>query len=111
MKSTRNKYHYQISKCKQVEEFLVNSQLVENCLENDLFIEIKKHRGKDVDDEVTIDGEAWQDIAKKFASIYSEQFNRENDNDNINQPLDRINFNLGNNDLKELQKVNPNVVK
>ena len=39
MKKTRNQYHYQIRKCKRVEDFIKNKKLVENCLDgdNDLF--------------------------------------------------------------------------
>ena len=113
MKSTQNKYHYQIRKCKRVEEFLINNKIIQNCLENDddLFSEIKKHRGMHVDEEVTIDGTSGENIPKKFASIYEELFNRENDDENISHILNEINQNLGNDDLKEINRVNPNLVK
>jgi hypothetical protein len=113
MKSTRNKYHYQIRKCKRVEEFLKNKKIVENCLEgdNDLFSAIKKQRGCNVDEEVTIDGKSGDEIPKKFATIYGELFNRENDEENITKLMDQINPNLGNDDLMEVNKVNPNLVK
>ena len=43
MKRTRNKYHYQIRRCRRIEEFIRNRKIVENCLDDDmdLFKEIK----------------------------------------------------------------------
>ena len=113
MKSTKNRYHYQIRKCRRVEEFLINSKIIENCLENDngLFSEMKKHRGKTVEDEVTIDGKSGDEVPATFATIYGELFNREQDDDEISHLLDDINHNLGNSDLEEIGKINLNVVK
>ena len=58
MKMTRNKYHYQIRKCRRVENFIKNQKIVENCLDTDmdLFAEIKKQRSNGNQDDVTIDG-------------------------------------------------------
>ena len=44
MKKSRNRFHYQVRKCRRIEDFLKNRKIVENCLENDtdLFSEIKK---------------------------------------------------------------------
>ena len=36
MKKTRNQFHYQIRKCKRVENFIKNKKLVENCLEGEI---------------------------------------------------------------------------
>ena len=96
-----------------MEEFLINNKIIQNCLENDndLFSEIKKHRGKTIDEEVTIDGKSEEDIPATFATIYENLFNREKDDDKINQLLNDIENNLGENDLKEVGKINPNVVK
>ena len=113
MKSTKNKYHYQIRKCKRVEDYLKNNKIIENCMENDndLFREIKKQRGRNVDEEVTIDGKAGDEIPETFATIYGELFNRENDDENISRLLNNINQNIANDDLLEVRKVNPNLVK
>ena len=48
MKVTRNKYHYQIRRCKRIEDFLRNKKIVENRFDNDLdlFKEIKKTETK-----------------------------------------------------------------
>ena len=92
---------------------MINNKIIQNCLENDndLFSEIKKHRGKTIDEEVTIDGKSEEDIPATFATIYENLFNREKDDDKINQLLNDIENNLGENDLKEVGKINPNVVK
>ena len=113
MKSTKNKYHYQIRRCKRVEDFIVNQKIIENCFENDndLFNEIKKHRGANLSEDVTIDGTAGEDIPKTFATIYEELFNREDDDGNILNILNQINQSLGDEDIMEINKVNPNLVK
>jgi hypothetical protein len=60
---------------------------------------------------VTIDGTAGEDIPKTFATIYEELFNREDDDGNILNLLNQINQNLGDEDIVEINKVNPNLVK
>ena len=84
MKKTRNQFHYQIRKCKRVENFIKNKKLVENCLEgeNDIFAEIKRQRGNETEESVTIDGAVGGNIPDKFADVYEELFNRENDREN-----------------------------
>ena len=63
MKRTRNMYHYQIRKCRRVEEYIINKNIIENCIDGDtdLFAEIKKQRRSGVEDEVTI----WQGHPRK----------------------------------------------
>ena len=64
MKRTKNTFHYQIRRCRRVEDFLKNQQIIENCLDSDadLFEEIKKQRSVGNDDDVTIDGASGQAI-------------------------------------------------
>ena len=90
-----------------------NSKIIENCLENDndLFGEIKKQRGCNVDEEVTIDGTSGKDIPETFATISDELFNREEDDENISNLVTRINQNVDDDGLVEVGKVNPNLVK
>ena len=73
MKTTRNQYHYQIRRCRRVEEYIVNKNIIENCInsDTDLFSEIRKQR-KEVEDDVTIDGASGKDIPGKFADVYCE---------------------------------------
>ena len=76
-----------------------------------MFAEIKKERGCNVDEEVTIDGTSGKDIPKTFATIYDELFNREEDDENISNLVTRINQNVDDDGLVEVGKVNPNLVK
>ena len=77
MKRSRNVYHYQVRKCRRVEEYIRNKNIIENCIEGDadLFAEIKKQRKNAANDDVTIDGAAGKDIPNKFKEVYSNLFN------------------------------------
>jgi hypothetical protein len=79
--------------------------------ENDLFSKIKKQRGCNVDEEVTIDGTSGEEIPEKIGAIYGELFNREDDDEKISSLMDEINQKIDNDDLAEVRKVNPNLVK
>ena len=113
MKKTRNRLHYQIRKCKRVEKFIKNKKLVENCLEgeNDIFAEIKRQRGKETEESVTIDGADGANIPNKFADVYEELYNRENDRNNLEEILNNINNNIGNEANIEIEKINPALIK
>ena len=84
-----------------MEEYLINSKLIKNCLKNDnhLF-------GANIDEQVTIDGKSGKAIPGEFAAIYGEQ-----DDDNIAHLLNNINVNLRDNDLEEISKIYVNVVR
>jgi len=58
MKSSRNKYHYQLRRCKRIEEFLKNEKLVQNCFDNnlDIFAELRKVRHNKNEENVSIEG-------------------------------------------------------
>ena len=79
MKRAKNIFHYQVRRCRRVEDYLKNNKIDENCLENDtdLFEEIKKQRKVGSDDDVTIDGAAGKDIPNEFAKVYKELYHRE----------------------------------
>ena len=79
---------------------------MENWLENDsdLISELKKHRGNNIDEEVTIDGTSGEAIPSTFATIYRELFNREQDDDKISQLLNRKMMIWGTITLKKLEK-------
>ena len=104
MKKTRNQYQYQIRKCKRVEDFIKNKKLVENCLDgdNDLFEEIRKQRGKESRENVTIDGGRLPD---KFAEVYQELYNRENDEDNLEELLNNISNDIGDEAHVDIEKI------
>lgn len=114
MKQAKNRYHYQIRKCRRVERFLKNQKIIENCLENDsdLFQEIKKQRSKQNDaDNVTIDGSSGEDVPETFAKIYKELFNRGNDEVQIEEMKASINQQLGQDDLDEIERINSYTIK
>ena len=113
MKKTRNVFHYQVRKCRRVENYLRNQNIIENCVENDkdLFAEIRKQRSNDNHEDVTIDGAAGKDIPNKFAGIYKELFNREEDDANI-ELLSRVIDSDMNEEAKvEIEKINSEKVK
>ena len=113
MKRTRNKYHYQVRKCKRVENFIKNQKIVENCLDNDmdLFAEIKRQRANDNEDDVTIDGSSGKDIPEKFAEVYSELFNRCNDDEKIAEMKVKLNTSISQADWVEIEKINSVTIK
>lgn len=113
MKQSKNRFHYQIRKCRRVENYLKNNKIIENCLENDtdLFKEIKRQRSNANVDEVTIDGAEGDDIPDKFATIYKELFNRSKDDEKIEAMKVQIEDELGNDDLIEIERINSNTIK
>ena len=113
MKRTRNRFHYQVRKCRRVENFIKNQKIVENCLDDDmdLFKEIKKQRSNTNEDDVTIDGAAGDDIPEKFAKVYKELYNRSSDDEKVLNMKKQINGQIGQNDLKELDKINSVTIK
>ena len=113
MKHTRNTFHYQVRKCRRVEDFIRNRKLVENCLENDtdLFSKIRKLRSNDNQEDVTIDGAEGKDIPNKFAEIYDELFNREDDDENIEHLSNGIHRDINEESMREVLKINSEVIK
>ena len=108
MKRTRNLYHYQIRRCRRIEDYIRNQKLVENCIENDndIFDEIKRLRKCDVTEDITIDGVAGDGIPNKFAEVYQELFNREKDQDTIAEISVDIEEGIGQNAFDEIDKIN-----
>ena len=108
MKRTRNCFHYQVRRCRRVENFLVNQKIIENCIQDDkdLFKEIKKHRGAGNQEELVIDGAIGEQIPEKFATVYGKLFNRENDGAAISAILEDINANITDESMREINKVN-----
>ena len=113
MKHTRNTFHYQVRKCRRVQDFIRNRKLVENCLENDtdLFSEIRKLRSNDNQEDITIDGAEGKDIPNKFAEIYDELFNREDDEENIEHLSNGIHRDINEESMREVLNINSEVIK
>ena len=108
MKKSKNRFHYQVRKCKRIEDYLKNNKIVENCLENDtdLFKEIKRQRSNQNDDEVTIDGAADDNIPDKFASIYKDLFNSGTDDNDVKAMKAKIDENICDVDLQDVNQIN-----
>ena len=113
MKKTKNTFHYQIRRCRRVEEFIKDLKIIENCLESDgdLLNEIKKQRSSGAEDDVTIDGASGKDIPNEFAEVYKELYNRENDEAEVNSILNNINLELNENSLNDVNKINTITIK
>ena len=113
MKHTRNVFHYQVRKCRRVEDYLRNQKIIENCLENDtdLFAEIRKQRSNPNQEDVTIDGAEGNEIPNKFAEIYSELFNREDDEESVESIHTSINHTINADSMAEVMKINSEIVK
>jgi hypothetical protein len=113
MKKTKNTFLYQIRRCRRVDEFIKNQKIIENCLESDedLFNEIKKQRSSGAEDDVTIDGASGKDIPNEFAEVYKELYNRENDEAEVNSILSKINLELNENSLNDVNKINTITIK
>ena len=112
MKRSRNVYHYQIRKCRRVEEFIRNKNIIENCIssDTDLFAEIKRQR-KDAEDDVTIDGASGNDIPDKFADVYCNLFNRESDAEDIEKIKADIEQEIDDESFSEINKINMASIK
>ena len=96
-----------------MQDFIRNRKLVENCLENDtdLFSEIRKLRSNDNQKDITIDGAEGKDIPNKFAEIYDELFNREDDDENIEHLSNGIHRDINEESMREVLNINSEVIK
>ena len=112
MKRTRNRFHYQVRKCRRVEEFIKNKKIVENCLEGDvdLFKEIKKQRSNPNDDDITIDGATGDSIPGKFAEVYNELYNKGSDEEKVAEVENNIRNSMMFSEIQEADKINSIVV-
>ena len=108
MKRTKNRFHYQIRRCRRVENFLKNQKIIENCItdDKDLFEEIKKQRKSGRNENLVIDGAAGSLIPEKFADVYEELYNREKDSNAVSNILDGINANILEDARQNIDKIN-----
>ena len=87
--------------------------MIENNVDNDtdIFEEIKKQRRNQVEEDITIDGVAGEEIPNKFANIYQELFNREKDQEVIEKMSVDIEAGLSHLDVNEIEKINFRTIK
>lgn len=97
----------------RIEELIVNKKIIENCInnDNDLFEEIKKHRKFGREEDLVIDGASGKDVPDKFAEVYEELFNREDDEEAVSKILDEVNSNISEESMDDINKINLCTIK
>ena len=113
MKHTRNKYHYQIRRCKRVGEMIRNNKLAENCFTNDLdlFSELKKQRKHACDENITIDGVEENKVPEVFANVYGQLYNKNKDDTNMDSFKSKVIANINQDQKFEIEKINSLLIK
>ena len=113
MKRTRNKFHFQVRKCRRVETYIRNNKLIENRFESDmdLFSEIKKARKTQSDESTIIDGKSGEKIPDAFGKVYNDLYNKIDDRDNLKEINLRISDNINNDSLKEVNKIDQSLIR
>ncbi len=111
MKSTRNRYHYQIRKGKRMAETLKKDALIKACMENndDIFKIIKNSRRTESHIPPTMDGISIG-IEERFADIYGKLYNSIDDNKELHDLRISIDNSIDNSSLIDVNKVTPDVV-
>ena len=112
MKRTRNIYHFQIRKCKNIVNYLKKNTLLDACINNrgDIFKELRKlRRTKDSSPDV-MDGVS-ENIQDHFAGIYSKLYNSGDDQIEVEKLYNRINARVTSICMKDVSKVTPLIVK
>ena len=111
MKRTRNIYHYQIRKCKQMVDTLKRNTLLDACINGngDIFNEIRKLRKSSHNVANVIDGVA-VGIPKHFAGIYSILYNSVEDRTSLDYIRHLINEKITQLNFDEVMKITPAIV-
>ena len=107
MKHSRNKYHYEVRKCKKAEAEITKNKLLNACIngEGDIFAGIKKLKRTKETVANSIYG-VMDDIPKHFAGIYKNLYNSAGDI--IREEIEaKVNFS----NLEDVKRVTPDVVK
>ena len=113
MKSSRNKYHYQLRRCKRIEEFLKNEKLVQNCFDNnlDIFAELRKVRHNKNEENVCIEGASGKEIPEKFAEVFSSLYNLDPNEEKVAEVELEIEDMISEKDRIEVCKINGYVIQ
>ena len=114
MRRTRNIFHYQLKKCRKAESQIKKQQLLSAMLEpdsdTDIFKEIKKMRKSKSVVANKIDDKT-ENIEEHFSNIYSSLYNSVDDYDELLKVAEKIETKIGDESLKEVDKVTPDLVK
>ena len=86
MKSTRNRYHFMVRKCRKYSEKIKSNKLLEACLDNNknIFDELKKLRKCNNDDVTSIDG-CSTNVENHFADIYEHLYTSVDDSAEVDE--------------------------
>ena len=119
MKKTRNRYHFQIRKCRKAAEMLKGKNLLNACItgegdifhllnacitgEGDIFHELKILRGERYCAK-TIDG-INDNITGHFANVYERIYNSIDDKEEMAKIYSRVNNSLDSNSLKDVDLI------
>ena len=112
MKTTRNKYHYQIRKIKKSEEIIRKHKLLNACINGnaDIFQEIKKMRRHTPQVATSLDGKEGN-VSNSFKQIYEKLYNSVDDRAECDLLDLEINEKISHSQLHEVNKVTPSIIK
>ena len=112
MKRTRNIYHYQIRKSKNMANKIKKNKLLDACLNNngDLFKELRKLRNTNDTNPNVMDGIS-VNIQDHFAGIYSKLYNSADDGVEVGRLYKSINEKVTSLSRADVNKVTPLIVQ
>ena len=112
MKTTRNRHHLELKKCKKAEQSIKKNKLLDACLNGngDLFKEIKKMRKTKTVFADKMDG-ITKDIPNHFGSIYKELYNCVQDGEEIKKINEEVENKITVESLDDVNKVTEDEVK
>ena len=114
MRHAKNQYKHAARRLKRAADKLQNDKFMESIAHGgcNIFQEIKKFRGTTRMRSSVIDGEVGsKNISDHFATIYSDLYSK-NDNDNkLDELRDSINKDIDNKSLSDANKINETVIK
>lgn len=111
MKSTRNKYHYAIRKCKRAAEKILKNKMLDACLagKDNIFDKIRNMRRVSNVLPTVIDGN--ESPASRFAEVYGKLYNSVDDKDETNTILTSIQSSINKRSLQDVDLVTSNLIE
>ena len=114
MKTSKNQFHYAVRRVKRNEANLRKENFLNQCLNNDtnsIFKELKNKR-KIAQRPNNIDGvTGGGNIANTLKTNYINLYNTHDDKSEINEILHEINLSVQDDDILEVNKINPSIIK
>ena len=114
MKDSKRQYKYAVRRLKRVNDKIINEKFLSSIISGgaDIFKEIRKLRGTSSTFSSRIDQEVGQEnIAKHFATIYSELYNRVEVGEELEKVSDTINTNINQDSTAQLDRVNEDTIR